>query len=52
MGQTEAHANTIAEREGWTTDTLLGVVLDYIDNQQDDDGFLDYLESRSYHEGE
>jgi hypothetical protein len=30
-------------REGWTDTTLLALVLDYVDNQDDDAAFADYL---------
>jgi hypothetical protein len=32
-----------AEERGWTPATQLGLVLEYIDNQMDDNGFREYL---------
>jgi hypothetical protein len=37
----------VADREQWTDETLLGVLIDYISNQQSDDALLDYLNGRS-----
>jgi hypothetical protein len=34
----------VAERAGWDKDYQLSAVLDYIDSQQDNDAFREYLE--------
>jgi hypothetical protein len=40
-------AREIQTREGWTDETLLDVVLDYIENQNSSEAFKDYLEDRA-----
>lgn len=35
------------DSQGWTDGTLLDVLLDYIDGQQDDAAFADYLAERT-----
>lgn len=42
-----AAARRIATEQGWSTTTLLDVVLDYIDNQQADAAFIEYLGERA-----
>lgn len=37
----------VATREGWGQETAMDVALDYIDNQQNDDAFRDYVEERA-----
>lgn len=37
----------IAEDHGWTKRTMLDLCLEYIDNQQSDDAFQDFLETRA-----
>ena len=36
-------AYTIADHQGWTDDSILALALEYIDNQQDEDGWRDFL---------
>lgn len=36
----------IAARKGWSVETQVTVLLDYIENQQSDDAFLDFLEEQ------
>lgn len=43
-------AGDIAGKQGWFDATLLGVVLDYIDNQGANDAFGDYLRERAAQE--
>jgi len=44
---TESVIDAIAEREGWTVRTLLGVLIDYLSNQHADDALRAYLEERA-----
>jgi len=39
-------ARQTQEEQGWTDETLLDVVLDYISNQDSNDAFQDYLSGR------
>lgn len=43
----EEIAREIAEKQGWTDDTLLTLLFEYIDNQQSDDVFGDFLQQRA-----
>ena len=44
--------DAIAEEQGWDRDSIIGILTDYIDNQQDDDTFEDYLRERQRQENE
>lgn len=40
----------IAEEKGWTKKTMLDLCLEYIDNQDSDDAFQDFLETAAENE--
>lgn len=41
-----------ARKQGWSTEDQLALVLQYIDNQQDDSAFEDFLSNQAYIEEE
>jgi hypothetical protein len=48
----ESIAESIAEEQGWNDSTLLGLCLDYINNQQSDEAFEDHLRQNCADEDE
>ena len=40
-------ARDVQAEQGWTETTLVGVLIDYINNQGSNDAFSDYLAERS-----
>lgn len=41
-------AGEVQAAQGWTDATLLEVILEYINNQDDNDAFAEYLDARFY----